>query len=883
MDLIAPKAIFLKDYLPPSHLIDTVDLHFDLREDGATVRSRLAMRCNPARGNLGLPLVLDGERLNLVSVAVDGRPLDPAEFRVTPSALTLERLPESFSLEIVTAIRPHENLALEGLYKSGGNFCTQCEAEGFRKITYFLDRPDVMACYTTTIEADAERYPVLLSNGNPVGAGPLPNGRHWARWQDPFPKPCYLFALVAGTLIKVEESFTTRSGRTVALQVFVEPGNEDKCGHALRSLKLAMAWDEQAFGLEYDLDIYMIVAVGDFNMGAMENKGLNIFNTKYVLARPDTATDVDFVGIESVIAHEYFHNWTGNRITCRDWFQLSLKEGLTVFRDQEFSSDMNSRAVKRIGDVQALRASQFSEDSGALAHPVRPDSYIEINNFYTATIYSKGAEVVRMIHTLLGADGFRKGMDLYFARHDGQAVTCDDFVAAMADANAADLGQFKLWYSQAGTPELQVDGTYDPERRTYRLTIRQQCPPTPGQPIKEPMHIPVAVGLLGPDGNDLPLWLKGETGATGTTRVLHVRQAEQSFEFVDVPTAPVPSLLRGFSAPVRLRASLSDTDLTFLLAHDGDPFNRWEAAQTLATRLMLRLIQDYRSGRPLCLDQSFIEAMGRVLAGAERDRAFAAKALTLPGEGYLAQQMDEIDVDAIHLVWDFTRRRLAESLRDAWTGAYRDCAADGPFSVDSAAIGRRSLRTLSLGYLMALDTPDVHALALAQFEGATTMTDSISALALLADSSAEARESVLNAFYDRWRTDPLVVNKWLSIQAMSSRPDTVARVGDLLDHPAFDMRNPNKVYALIGGFCSANQVRFHGADGEGYRFLADRILQLNEMNPQVAGRMAGPFTRWRRFDPQRRDLMRAQLERLANAPALARDVFEVVSKSLKSA
>ncbi|MEI6557851.1 MAG: aminopeptidase N [Rhodospirillaceae bacterium] len=884
MDPLMPKATFLKDYLPPAFLVDTVDLTVTLGEEETLVRARLAIRANPRRGGDRGPLVLDGERLELRTLTLDGRSLSAADYQLTPTSLTLPRVPGVFTLEVVTAIRPQDNLALEGLYKSGAIFCTQCEAEGFRKITYFPDRPDVMARYSTTIEADATRYPVLLSNGNPAAGGSLPGGRHWMRWEDPFPKPCYLFALVAGRLDLVEDSFTTRSGRRVALRLYVEPGNQDKCAHAVRSLKKAMTWDEAVYGLEYDLDIFMIVAVGDFNMGAMENKGLNIFNTKYVLARPETATDADFLAIEAVIAHEYFHNWTGNRVTCRDWFQLSLKEGLTVFRDQHFSSDMNSAAVKRIADVQRLRAGQFAEDAGALAHPVRPDSYIEINNFYTATVYDKGAEVVRMIHTLLGAAAFRKGIDLYFQRHDGEAVTCDDFVAAMEDASAVDLRQYRSWYRQAGTPELEVDGVHDRSRGSYRLTVRQHCPPTPGQPVKLPMHIPLALGLIGPDGRDLPLRLAGEAAPGGTTRVLELRGAEQGFEFLDVAEPPVPSLLRGFSAPVKLRSPHSDADLAFQLAHDSDPFNRWEAGQTLATRLMLGLIGSYRAGRPLGLAQSFIEAFGRLLADAGRDRAFAAKALTLPGEGYLAQQMAVIDVDAIHLVREFVRRRLAESLKEGWLATYHTSLAPQPiFSIDAEAIGRRALKGLALAYLMALESRESYALAAGQYRAAVTMTDSIEALALLATSDAPEREPALEDFYRRWHHDPLVVNKWLSIQAGSSRTDTLARVTALLDHPGFDIRNPNKVYALIGSFGSGNQARFHAADGSGYAFLADQILRLDPMNPQVASRLAGPFARWRRFDAGRQALMRRQLGRLAGSPALSRDVSEIVSKSLNGA
>ncbi|QQP89055.1 aminopeptidase N [Skermanella sp. TT6] len=883
MDKSTPQAIHLKDYAPPPYLIDTVDLAFDLGEDVTRVRSRLAIRANPDAASPAGALVLDGQDMRLVSVALDGRTLDPSEYSVGPESLTIPGPPEAFSLEVVTELKPQENTSLSGLYRTSGNFCTQCEAEGFRKITYFLDRPDVMARYRTTITADALKYPVMLSNGNLVASSKMEgDGRHTVTWEDPFAKPSYLFALVAGVLVHVEDSYVTRSGRTVTLRIYVEPGNQDKCGHAMASLKKSMAWDEEVFGLEYDLDIFMIVAVGDFNMGAMENKGLNVFNTKYVLAKPETATDTDFLGVEAVVAHEYFHNWTGNRVTCRDWFQLSLKEGLTVFRDQEFSSDMHSRPVKRIADVQRLRAAQFPEDSGPMAHPVRPDSYIEINNFYTTTVYEKGAEVVRMIHTLLGADGFRKGMDLYFERHDGQAVTCDDFVAAMEDAAGKDLGQFRRWYSQAGTPELAVTGEYDAAARTYRLTVRQSCPPTPGQPTKLPFHIPLALGLLDPSGADIPLRLAGEPGPAGTSRVLDVTGPEQVFEFVDVPRQPVPSLLRGFSAPVKLRAPYTDDDLTFLMAHDGDAFNRWEAGQTLATRLLLDLVADRAENRPLELSPGFIDAFSRILKDPDLDPAFAAQALTLPSEGYLGQQMPVIDVDGIHEVRTFARRAIAGRLRDDLLATYRAMGGNEPFSIDAAAIGRRALKNLALGYLMALEDAEAVELCVGQFHNAQAMTDVIAALGLLADTRLPQRESALRRFYDLWKDEPLVVDKWFSIQAMSERPETLDEVAALLAHPAFEIRNPNKVYALIGGFAGGNPVRFHDAGGGGYRFLADQVLALNRLNPQVASRMVKMFARWRKYDPRRQSLMRAELERIVATPGLSRDVFEIASKSLEA-
>ncbi|MGY0787747.1 aminopeptidase N [Azospirillum argentinense] len=884
MDKGTPKAIRLQDYRPPAHLIDTVDLFFDLGEEVTTVRAQLGLRRNPACDSAAaLPLTLDGQRLELVSVALNGQPLGDADYTVTPDHLTVHSVPETFTLETVVRIKPQENTALEGLYKSSGNFCTQCEAEGFRKITYFADRPDVMARYTTTITADKALYPVLLSNGNLIESGDLPDGRHRAVWEDPFPKPCYLFALVAGTLVHQEDRFRTASGRDVTLRIYVEPGNEDKVDHAMRSLIKSMRWDEEVFGLEYDLDIFNIVAVGDFNMGAMENKSLNVFNTKYILAKPETATDQDFLGIEAVVAHEYFHNWTGNRVTCRDWFQLSLKEGLTVFRDQEFSSDMNSRAVKRIADVQRLRTVQFPEDSGAMAHPVRPDSYVEINNFYTPTVYDKGSEVIRMYHTLLGPRGFRKGMDLYFQRHDGQAVTCDDFAAAMSDATGVDLTQFKRWYRQAGTPELDVSGAYDEAAKTYRLTVRQTVPPTPGQPVKEPMHIPLVMGLLGPDGADLPLRLTGEAEPAGTSRTLHITEAEQTFTFVDVPARPVPSLLRGFSAPVKLRADLTDGDLTFLMANDSDAFNRWEAGQTLATRLLLSLVTDRQAGRELALPQSFIDAVGAVLKDADQDPAFAAQALVLPTESYLGTQMEVIDPDAIHAVREFARRRLAEALRPGWLDTHRRNAGNEPFSVDAAAIGRRALKNLCLAYLMALEDEEALGLCLGQYRGAQAMTDVMAALQFLSNSNAPERDEAIASFYERWKGEALVVDKWFGVQATSHRPDALERVTALLAHPAFEIRNPNKVYALIGGFAGGNPVRFHDTSGAGYRFLADQVLRLDPMNPQVAARMVGPFSRLRRYDATRRALMKAELERIVATPGLSPDVFEVASKSLEAA
>jgi aminopeptidase N len=873
----SPRAIRLADYRPPAFLVDAVRLQVDLRDRGTRVRAELDLRRNPALGSTEGALRLDGERLALRAIALDGRPLGPGEYAVDDESLTVHSVPDAFCLHTEVEIVPEDNTALEGLYTSGAMYCTQCEAEGFRRITYYPDRPDVMARFTTTVAADKARCPVLLSNGNPVAAGDLEDGRHFVTWEDPFPKPSYLFALVAGDLRCLEDRYVTASGREVALRIYVEPENLDKCEHAMRSLQKAMRWDEERFGREYDLDVYMIVAVNDFNMGAMENKGLNVFNAKFVLARPDTATDHDFQGIEGVIAHEYFHNWTGNRITCRDWFQLSLKEGLTVFRDQEFSADMGSRGVKRIEDVRLLRANQFAEDAGPMAHPVRPDTYIEINNFYTVTVYEKGAEVVRMQANLLGPETFRQAMDLYFARHDGQAVTTDDFVRCMEDASGRDLAQFRRWYSQAGTPELEVSDAYDAQQRTYTLTVRQSCPPTPGQPDKAPLHIPFAVGLLGPQGADLPLRLAGEDAAGGTTRVLELRAPEEVFRFVDVPARPVPSLLRGFSAPVKVRCDHDHESLMFLMAHDSDGFNRWDVAQLLAQRVILGRVAEPGSPVPA----GFVAAFRQALTDGRTDRALLAQVLALPGESYLADQMAQVDVDGIHRAREAVKTTLAAALRGDLLATYDACADAGPYEITPAAIGRRSLRNLVLGYLMQIPDAQVAEVCLAQYRAARNMTDVMAALALIAGSELPDRDAVLADFRARWQHDPLVMDKWFSVQAASPRPDTLARVHALLGDPAFSIRNPNKVRALIGAFATGNPVRFHAADGGGYRFLVDRVLDLDPANPQIAARLLRALARWRRYDPGRQSLMRGELERVAGVAGLSKDVYEIAAKSLE--
>jgi len=865
-----PQVTYLKDYAPPAYLIDAVDLDVELFEDHARVRSRLSLRRNPKGIDADAPLRLDAEELELESAALDGTALGPGDYALDASRLTLARVPERFTLETACRIFPHRNTALMGLYAAESGLFTQCEAEGFRRISYFIDRPDVMARYTVTIHGDRDKYPALLSNGNLVASGEEAGGRHWARWQDPFPKPSYLFAMVAARLDRLDDEFVTRSGRRVRLAIYVDPGKLDQCGFAMEALKRAMRWDEDVFGLEVDLDNYSIVAVGDFNMGAMENKGLNVFNTKYVLARPDIATDSDYLAIDRVIAHEYFHNWTGNRVTCRDWFQLSLKEGLTVFRDQEFGADMYSRSVERIREVRALRSSQFAEDAGPMAHPVRPSSYIEINNFYTTTVYEKGAEVVRMIRTLIGAAAFRRGMDLYFQRHDGQAVTCDDFVRAMADASGADLSQFKRWYDQAGTPVLDVESEYDEEREHYALTVRQSCPPTPGQETKLPFHIPLAVGLVAPDG-----WDMLEEG----TRVVSLRKPEERLVFDARGARPVPSLARNFSAPVIVRYDYSESELALLAAHDTDPFNRWEAGQRLALGILLRGIEATQSGREYELADTFVGAMARVLEAGSRDPAFAAEMLALPSESYVAEQMAVVDPDAIHAVRDEVRRRLAVELKTLLLSAYREHAVPGPYSPDALSAGRRALRNAALGYLMELDEPETRALCVAQLEAADNMTDAFAALARLANCACAERAPALDAFYRKWKDEPLVVDKWLAVQSGSRLPTALADTRGLIAHPAFNIRNPNKVYALLGGF-RGNQVRFHAADGSGYAFFADQVIALDPINPQVAARMARGLDRWRKFDAGRQAYARAALERMRDAKGVSKGLLEIASRAL---
>ena len=881
-----PKAIRRVDYRPPAFLVNALDLTFELDSEATQVAASFDFRRNPAAAPDAreAPLVLDGEGQRSVAIELDGVPLAEGLWVRDGHTLTIPSPPGAGRMTVRATISPAANVALEGLYISSGVFCTQCEAEGFRRIAFFFDRPDVLAAYTVTIVADRERYPVLLSNGNRVASGALDRGRHFVRWHDPHPKPCYLFALVAGDLAALTDTFTTMSGRRVALEIWSTPRNLPRCRHAMDSLKRAMRWDEECFGREYDLDTFMIFCADDFNMGAMENKGLNIFNSKLVLAGVDTATDDDYQAIEAVVGHEYFHNWTGNRVTGRDWFQLSLKEGLTVFRDQEFSSDMGSRAVERIGAVNYLRGFQFLEDAGPMAHSVRPDEYIEVNNFYTPTVYEKGAEVIRMQHTLLGPARFRRGMDLYFERHDGRAVTCDDFVQAMEDASletgGPDLAQFKRWYGQAGTPVVRVEGRYAAAARTYTLDVEQHTAPTPGQAVKEPFHIPVAVGLIGPDGADLPLRLAGESGSSGATRVLSVTEPRQRFVFADVPAAPVPSLLRGFSAPVRLEYAYTDAELAFLAAHDSDSFNRWDATQRSFCNTVLAQAARHTRGEPFAAPAALVTLVGGLLADHRADPALLALSLAPPEFANLAGLVDTIDVEALIAAREFVVREIARAARSAFERAYASRRTDGPYAPTPAQFGPRALRNICLRYIGAIDDPAACALAVAQFKAADNMTDAIAALGALNHGVSRERDELFARFEAKWRDEPLVLDKWFALQASSLRSDTLARVQSLLGHPKFNARNPNRVRALVATFARRNWRGFHAADGTGYAFVAGQILAFDRINPQLASTLAGAFNLWRRFAEPRRRLQHTALQQIAMATELSPDVTEIVERNL---
>ena len=874
------RPVRLEDYRPPDWLVETVELDVSLDPAATKVRATLTLRPNE-QGAAPAPLVLDGDGLSLRALKLDGATLAAEQFVATADRLTIAQPPHRpFQLEIETIVDSSANTQLMGLYRSGQIYCTQCEAEGFRRITYFPDRPDVMAVYTTRIEAEKAAAPVLLANGNLIAAGDVPGtNRHFAIWHDPFPKPSYLFALVGGKLACVEDRFRTMSGREVTLRIYVEPGKEARCAHAMDSLKRAMRWDETTFGREYDLDIFMIVAVSDFNMGAMENKGLNIFNDKYVLASPETATDTDFERIEAIIAHEYFHNWTGNRITCRDWFQLCLKEGLTVFRDQEFSADERSRAVERISDVRGLRAQQFVEDAGPLAHSVRPKLYHEINNFYTATVYEKGAEVVRMLKTLLGPKAFRQGMDLYFTRHDGEAATIEQFVQCFADVSGSDLTQFMLWYSQAGTPEIVATGGYDAGAKSYRLDVAQTVPATPGQPSKEPMVVPLAIGLVGRDGRDLALKL-GD-GRTIERGVLTLTKGAETFVFGDIGEPPVPSLNRGFSAPIKLVADLSSGDLGFLAAHDSDPFNRWQALQTLATRLLVDNTAALRSSGTARQDGGLLEALRAILADGALEPAFVALALTLPGEADIAREIgSDVDPDAIFAARSASRAFVGDELGGPLFDHYRRLSESGPYRPDAAGAGRRALRNTCLDLLVATRRPDAISLAARQYQVADNMTDRVAALSALSFYDTPERAAALDDFYARYADDPLIVDKWLSLQAAIPEPATLDRVKALTRHPAFSFANPNRVRALIHAFALANQKEFNRVDGAGYDFIVDTVLALDPKNPQLAARLLSALKSWRVLEPARRTLAEAALQRVAATPSLSPDVGDIVQRAL---
>jgi aminopeptidase N len=893
------RTTYLKDYQPSNYLIETTDLEFDLYEDHGAVTSRMLFKRNPDGDDSSSGvLVLSGQLLVLEKLLLDGKELQSSDYLIDGESLTIPNVTElssnkgeSFVLECHTRIEPQNNTALEGLYKSQKMFCTQCEAEGFRRITYYLDRPDVMSKFTTLIKADREKYPVLLSNGNKIDSGNLEeDGRHWVKWEDPFMKPCYLFALVAGDLCSLDDSFTTCSGREIKLQILVEQKDIDKCDHAMLSLKNSMKWDEDVYGREYDLDIFMIVAVDDFNMGAMENKGLNVFNTSCVLANPKTTTDLSFQRVEAVVAHEYFHNWSGNRVTCRDWFQLSLKEGFTVFRDSEFSADMGSRTVKRVEDVSFLKTVQFAEDGGPMAHSVRPDSYMEISNFYTVTIYEKGAEVVRMISLLLGADAFRKGSDLYFERHDGQAVTTEDFVKAMEDSSGVDLGQFRNWYSQAGTPRLLVSGEYDSTNRQYALTISQSCPDTPGQSSKSAFHIPFRMGLLGKDGGEYGLRLAGEDEKSATTdRVLNVTQDSQTFVFEEIDEEPVPSLLRSFSAPVKLDFEYSREQLFFLMVNDSDGFNRWNGSQSLAIDIMDQLQADLLESRQLELPTILLDAYSGVLASAlgdsSVDKAMIAQLLSLPTESYLIERAEVADVEAIHQVREFLANQLAARLKESFCKLYLENQSDVEYSADADSVARRTLKNLALSYLLRTGDDDWIQSCKVQFETASNMTDQLSALRCLTQSGADTasllKQGALDSFYQQWSHEPLVVDQWFQLQAANQLPGGLGRVEALLQHKDFTLRNPNKVRSLIGVFCGQNHMGFHDKSGSGYKFLADRIIELDKLNPQTAARLLTPLTRWKNYDSSRKEMMIAELNRIKAESSLSKDVYEVVEKSTK--
>ena len=882
MNDIKPQTIYLKDYSTPSFLINTVHMHIDLYEEETNIKTVLNLQRNP-KIKISKPLVLNGEAMVLKRIALNKQALSSTEYKISDSSLTIFEVPDEFILETEVIIKPHENTQLSGLYKSRGNFCTQCEPHGFRRITYFLDRPDVLACYNTIITADKDKYPFLLSNGNLIATKMLDDNRQLVHWEDPLRKSSYLFALVAGDFDLLEDFFITQSGREVKLRLYLEQGFKDQGSFALQALKKAMKWDEEKFGREYDLDIYMIVAVSDFNMGAMENKGLNIFNTKNILATPKTATDKDYIHIENVIGHEYFHNWSGNRVTCRDWFQITLKEGLTVFRDQSFTEDMTSKCVARIESVNYLRNMQFAEDAGPMVHSIRPRSYIEVNNFYTSTVYNKGAEVIRMVQTLLGPKVFRKAMDLYFWRHDGEAVTIEDFIQAMADTSNKNFDQFKRWYDQAGTPVLDIKSKYNKNKETLILNIKQSVPLTPspssGQSEKLPLHIPLALGFMSLECRDMPTKLAEENEAVQGTRILEIKKSEEIFQFVNVKHKPTLSLLRDFSAPVHLNYSYSDEELLWLFQYDSDPFARWEAGQIFAKRLIFKLVRDYQQQKLLQLDNRFTESFRKTIQELHyKDYGYKATLLTLPTEAYLMQFMGgDVDIEALHTICQFVKKGLAAALMSDLTVTYENCKLP-LYEYNWTDVGKRALKNRCLDYLTE-NKGGQYTLAYQQFKNSNNMTDTVGALSALIHHECEERHRALDEFYQQYKGQPLIINKWIALQASSQLSSTIENVKKLIQHPAFDIKNPNNVYALLVTF-GMNVVCFHDKSGEGYRLIANHVLKIDQINSQVAARVLQPLSRWQIVDRKRQELMKAELNRIAEASRLSSDIYEIITKSL---
>lgn len=867
-----PTTIYLKDYAPPKFVIDSIHLIFEINENQTKVISKMNIHKNPAAADKNTPLVMDKGDFEIVSVIADGMILLKDEYIEDDDFFKLIKTPDSFELEITTILNPKENTSLEGLYLSGEVIVTQCESQGFRKITPFFDRPDVMAVYSCTIIADKTKYPVLLSNGNLIDSGALDGNLHFAVWEDPFKKPCYLFALVAGDLAHISDQFKTRSGRTVELKIYSEKENIDKCGHAMKSLKQAMEWDEKRFGLEYDLDLYQIVAINDFNAGAMENKGLNIFNSKFVLADPKTATDDDFMNIQGVIGHEYFHNWTGNRVTLKNWFQLSLKEGLTVFRDQEFSSDLNSRGVERVTNVRNLRGFQFPEDSGPMTHPVMPESYIKMDNFYTMTVYEKGSELVRMIHQLLGEKKFRKGLDLYFEKYDGMAVTIENFISVMEEAGEKDLKQYRLWYSQSGTPLVAVTKAYNSELSQLKIIFKQKTLPDRNQSEKKPLHIPVCFGIIDENGKDL---------IPDGENLIELRAETETFVFDHIPENSLPSYFRQFSAPVKIETDFTDEEFAFLMANDTDEINRWDCAQTLFIKEIKLIIKAIQAKEPLSVSMNLINAFQRALLDKRMDRAFISKTLTLPSEFEIKEQFDSVDVDAVNKARSFLEQEIAKQLKNNFLNMIDICSKADQLSISHKATADRSLKNLSLSYLGSIKAQETTDLIYNHFMSAKNMTDEIASFKILAEINPDMKQKAVERFYCKWKHDKLVLDKWFAVQAGSGLNDTLDRVKDLINHPDFSMKNPNKVRSLVNIFAIQNHVNFHRIDGTGYRFIADQIILLDQINHQTAARLVSCFNSWKKYDHQRQALMKSELERILNIKSLSKNVYEIVSRALE--